>query len=111
MWGQYHPLFAFPSSVEAHNAMTIRAAGQQLHMSRLLPYQANINFTHLSLQYQIQDSYIFVTSSTRVYLQAMALIYSRFLQKARELAVLWKFVAKKKKFQAEKTQKFHLEIY
>jgi hypothetical protein len=37
MWGQCHPLFAFPSPVETHNVMTIQAAEEKLPMSSLGP--------------------------------------------------------------------------
>jgi hypothetical protein len=95
MWGQCHPLFAFPSSVETHNAMTIRAAEQQLPMSRLFPYQANINFLCLSIQYQIQESYYFVTGLVHLCLKAMPLKYSRFPQKSNRIGCLMEVYGKK----------------
>jgi hypothetical protein len=35
MWGQCHPLFAFPSPVEAHNLMTIQSSEQKWPMSSI----------------------------------------------------------------------------
>ena len=88
MWGQCLPLFAFPSSVEAHSAMTIHAAGQQLHMSKLLPHQENINFSYLLLQYQIQDMCICLTGFESLCLKDMPLKCSLFPQRASKLNVL-----------------------